>query len=303
MTTVLVVDDAAVDRRHVGDLLRRDPRLEVQFAVHGADALAKMEESLPDLVVTDLIMPRMDGLELVAAVRAMYPLVPVILITSQGSEEIAVRALQEGAASYVPKRMAARSLLDTIESVSAVSSRRRCHTRLMGCMTKNHCTFVMENDLTLTRPLVLYLQETLRHVGLSDEADGTRIGVALEEALSNALYHGNLAMDSELKERDDEAYYALVQQRMHQPPYRDRRIHVATRLSAEQATFEIRDEGSGFDVRALPDPTDPANLEKLSGRGVLLMRTFMDEVVYNDVGNTVTMTKRRNGRKAQAASR
>ena len=303
MATVLVVDDAAVDRRHVGDLLRRDCRLEVQFAVDGADALAKMEESLPDLVVTDLIMPRMDGLELVAAARARYPLVPVILITSQGNEEIAVQALQEGAASYVPKRMVAQSLLETIESVWAVTSRRRCRTRLMGCMTKNHCTFVLENDLTLTRPLVLYLQETLGHIGLCDEADGTRIGVALEEALSNALYHGNLGLDSELKERDDEAYYALVRERMHQPPYRDRRIHVATRLSTDEAVFEIRDEGSGFDVRALPDPTDPANLERLSGRGVLLMRTFMDEVVYNDVGNTVTMTKRRNGRKAQAGSR
>jgi CheY-like chemotaxis protein/anti-sigma regulatory factor (Ser/Thr protein kinase) len=293
MTTVLVVDDSAVDRCHVGDLLRRDARLETQFAVDGADALAKMEASPPDLVVTDLIMPRMDGLELVAAIRARYPLVPVILVTSQGSEEIAVRALQAGAASYVPKRMAAQSLLETIESVTAVSSRQRYYTRLMGCMTKNNCTFVLENDLALTRPLVAYLQETLGHIGLCNEADRTRIGVALEEALSNALFHGNLGLHSDLKERDEDAYYALVRQRRQQPPYRDRRIHVATRLSTEQAVFEIRDEGAGFDPRTLSDPTDPANLEKLSGRGVLLMRTFMDEVVYNDVGNVVTMTRRR----------
>lgn len=302
MTTVLVVDDAAVDRRHVGDLLARDSRLEARFAVDGADALAKMEESLPDLVVTDLIMPRMGGLELVAAVRARYPLVPVILITSQGSEEIAVQALQEGAASYVPKRLAAQSLLETIESVAAVSSRQRHHSRLMGCMIKNNCTFVLDNDLTLTRPLVMYLQETLEHIGLCGEADRTRIGVALEEALSNALVHGNLAVDSALKEQDDDAYHALVRQRLELAPFCDRRIHLVTRVSTEQATFEIRDEGTGFDPTALPDPTDPANLEKLTGRGVLLMRTFMDEVVYNDAGNTVTMTRRRSGRKAPGGS-
>ena len=44
---------------------------------------------------------------------------------------------------------------------------------------------------------------------------------------------------------------------------------------------------------ALPDPTDPTNLENASGRGLLLMRTFMDEVKYNDSGNAVTLTKRR----------
>jgi len=54
----------------------------------------------------------------------------------------------------------------------------------------------------------------------------------------------------------------------------------------------VRDEGSGFDPAALPDPTAPANLERVSGRGVLLLRTFMDEVIYNELGNAVTLVKR-----------
>jgi anti-sigma regulatory factor (Ser/Thr protein kinase) len=55
----------------------------------------------------------------------------------------------------------------------------------------------------------------------------------------------------------------------------------------------MRDEGPGFDPKELPDPTDPENLLKLSGRGILLMRTFMDDVKFNDRGNEVTMVKRR----------
>jgi anti-sigma regulatory factor (Ser/Thr protein kinase) len=54
----------------------------------------------------------------------------------------------------------------------------------------------------------------------------------------------------------------------------------------------VRDEGPGFDPGGLPDPTDPANLERPCGRGLLLMKTFMDEVRYNDRGNEVTMRKR-----------
>jgi CheY-like chemotaxis protein len=292
MTTILVVDDSRGDRRLVGEVLKRDGDLDVEYAVHGADALAKMEHALPELVVTDLLMPRVNGLELVAAIRSKYPLVPVILTTSKGSEEVAVQALQQGAASYVPKRTLAWDLLDTVHSVLAVSCRERGHTRLMGCMTKSDSAFALDNDYTLFGPLVTYLQEEVARMGLCDEAERTRVGVALEEALANALYHGNLEVGSELREADGKAYYGLVEERRRQKPYRDRRIHVQATLSREEASVVVRDEGSGFDPSALPDPTFPADLEKVSGRGVLLMQTFMDEVVYNDVGNAVTLTKR-----------
>ena len=292
MTTVLVVDDSAGDRRLVGELLKSDGDLSVEYAVDGAEALQKMERAVPDLVVTDLMMPRVNGLELVAAVRSTYPPVPVILTTSRGSEEIAVQALQQGAASYVPKRVLAWELLSTVQGVLAVSYRQRSRNRLMGCMNRSECSFALQNDSTLFGPLVTYLQEEVTRMGLGDETDRTRIGVALEEALANALYHGNLQVGSELREQDGQAYCELVQKRRCQKPYRDRQIHVEARLSRERASVVVRDEGAGFDPSALPDPTDPANLEKVSGRGVLLMRTFMDEVIYNQVGNAVTLIKR-----------
>src|ERR1041385_8005293 len=72
-----------------------------------------------------------------------------------------------------------------------------------------------------------------------------------------------------------------------------RPVPLSARLPRDHAEFTVRDEGPGFDVSTLPDPRDPANLEKASGRGVMLIRTFMDEVRYNDKGNQVTMTKRR----------
>lgn len=292
MPSILVVDDSAVDRRLVGGLLEEDPDLEIEYAAHGGEALTKIENTLLDLVVTDLMMPEMDGLQLVAAVRGRFPLIPVILMTSKGSEEIAVRALQEGAASYVPKRLLAQSLLSTVTGVLQISSQRRGHSRLMECMTGSQCSFALENDHSLFGPLISHLQEEVVQLGVCDETERTRFGVALEEALANALYHGNLEVDAELREQDDEAYFAIVEQRRRRPPYRDRRIHVEARLSRQGASVVIRDEGPGFDPLALPDPTAPANLEKVSGRGVLLMRTFMDEVVYNEVGNAVTLTKR-----------
>ena len=65
------------------------------------------------------------------------------------------------------------------------------------------------------------------------------------------------------------------------------------RISPSQAIYVVRDEGPGFDPSSLPDPTDPANLDRPCGRGMLLMRTFMDNVIYNDKGNEVTLFKQR----------
>lgn len=299
MPRVLVVDDSAVDRHLVGQYLQADEEFEIDYAGHGREALDKMAAQVPDVVVTDLIMPEMDGLELVGEIRDRYPHVPVILISSRGSEEIVVQALQRGAASYVPKRSLARRMLATVRNVLAVSSSQQRQVRLMECMTCNECTFELENNAALIAPLINYLQQIMETLGLGDEAERTRVGVALEEALANALYHGNLQVGSELRGEDDEAYYRLIQERMRTPPYCHRRIHVRARLARDMAKFVIRDEGPGFDPNSLPDPTDPANLEKASGRGLLLMKTFMDEVIYNETGNEVTLIKYANRKKTE----
>jgi CheY-like chemotaxis protein len=293
MTNILVVDDLAIDRHTVGQLLGGDGTLRIQCATDGIDALEQLGRGDFDLVVTDLMMPRMDGLELVATARRRYPLVPIILMTSKGTEEIAVAALSQGAASYVPKRKLAEDLLSIVHRVLAVSGTQRGRSRLMGCLAQSNSSFELKNDCSLFEPLISYLQEGLTQVGLCDGADCTRAGVALAEALANSLCHGNLEVGSLMREQNGERYRALLGQRSVSPPWCERRIHVTASLSRQEARFVIRDQGSGFDWRTLPDPTEPDNLEKATGRGILLMRTFMDEVVYNDVGNMVTLVKRR----------
>lgn len=298
MTSVLVVDDAAVDRRLAGGILEKHGDITVHYASNGLEAVGHIEQQVPDVVVTDLQMPEMNGLELVEHVRRRYPLLPVILMTAHGSEDIAVQALQRGAASYVTKANLARDLLDTVENVLAVTRADRRHERLMGCVVRNESTFVLDNDASLIPPLVDYLQEYVTRMGLCDETGRIRVGIALEEALLNALYHGNLEISTDqlreasstLVEQDGPG---LVDARRQEAPYKDRKIHVRAVIAPDKAEYTIRDEGPGFDPAVIPDPSDPASLERESGRGLVLMRTFMDDVRFNDSGNEVTMIKRR----------
>lgn len=293
MHTVLVVDDSPIDRRVVGGLLAKTSTLEVVYAADGEEALQLLRDSTPDLIVTDLIMPNMDGLELVAAAVAEFPLVPVILMTGKGSEQIAVQALKAGASSYVPKSVLQDLLVDTVENLLAMAHEEQTQVRLLDCMVG--CTFIIDNDASMIPPMINYARRFIRQTALCDETGGIRTCVALEEALNNALYHGNLELDSELRESDRPRYRALVNERRFADPYQSRRIHISIQLTDDQGVFVVSDEGPGFDPRELPDPTDPTNLERPSGRGLLLMRTFMDEVIYNDAGNQVTLIKRRNG--------
>ena len=290
--TILVVDDSSVDRRLASGLLEKAGEFRILLAADGNEAMDVLKREPVDLVLTDLQMEGMDGLQLVEAVRADFPLTPVILMTALGSEEIAVKALEKGAASYVAKRRLQQDLMEIVQQVIDNSDENRLQSRLMHRLARNEFSFVLNNDLSLVHSLVKYLQHTLRCVRLADEVDRLRVGIAVEEALLNALYHGNLEVSSTLKEADPNLFEETARQRCLEEPYRNRRIFVDALVSRDAARFVIRDEGCGFDPTTLPDPCNPANLEKASGRGILLMRSFMDEIIFNEQGNQVTLVKR-----------
>ncbi len=293
MATVLVVDDSVTERRLAAGLLAKNPDLTVLTASNGHEALVHLAGAPIDLVVTDLMMPEMNGLELVRAIRQQYPQVPVVLMTGQGTEELAVQALQCGASSYVPKRMLSVELCDTVRRVVSASRDEHSQTQVSSRLTQFACDFELENDLNVILPVPGYLQRVLRALMLFDEVESLRVSVAIEEALVNAYYHGNLEIGSDLREVNHEAYYELARQRCDQPPYRDRKIHFHVEFTPTVARYVVRDDGPGYDPRQLPDPTIADNFERPCGRGLLLMRTFMDEVHHNAVGNEVTLIKRR----------
>jgi CheY-like chemotaxis protein len=288
---ILIVDDDGIDRELAARCLRFVPQAKVEFATDGTEALLAMSTGAPDLVVTDMRMPRMDGLELMERIHAEFPLVPVILMTSQGNEQTAVRALKAGAASYVPKSLLKSSLAETVDQVLEVTDARNCRRAVLGCLTRNDTEFVLENDPALILSLVGYLQDSLAASGIGDDSLRTQVGMALMEAISNGMIHGNLEVGSDLRRDDRARFDQLIETRRRQEPYASRRLRCSATIAPRRVEYVIQDEGPGFDPRSLPDPTAPENLLAVSGRGILLIRTFMDAVRFNDKGNQVTLIK------------
>jgi Histidine kinase-like ATPase domain len=159
--------------------------------------------------------------------------------------------------------------------------------------------FTLENNPNLIQPLVAYLCERAVAFGLCEETLEKHIGIALHEALLNALYHGNLELSSaDLQQAGDElttrGSAPSITARQRAAPYCHRQIYVRAMLSSDMAEFVIRDEGPGFDYAVCtPLVIDDGELGRPTGRGLLLMYSFMDEVRFNAVGNEVTMLIRR----------
>jgi CheY-like chemotaxis protein/anti-sigma regulatory factor (Ser/Thr protein kinase) len=292
MARVLVVEDSPTQASEIRFLLE-DAGFDIDLAVDGVEALSSLQKGLPDIIVTDLEMPRMDGLTLVEAVRSEHPSVPVVLVTAHGSEEIAARALRCGAASYVPKRYLGRDLAQVLKQIIAMAAPDPERGRVIESLDETRFRFTLANDESLVTPLVRRLEEVVLEMGLCDRADLIRVAVALRETIVNAIDHGNLELDSELRQDDERIYERLGDERRGQSPYRERRVRIDVGVTRTEAAFVIRDEGPGFDPSKLPDPTDPANLCRIGGRGLLLVRTLMDEVRFNATGNEITLVKRR----------
>lgn len=293
---ILVVDDNPVDRTLVAGLLARNNRgnLQVALVESGAAALERIAEFQPDVVLTDMQMPGMDGLELVERIRTRFPLIPAVLMTAFGSEELAIAALQRGAASYVPKRNLATSLLETLGKVLAAAHHNRQQARLGQCWSQTEFHFVLDNDVQLIGAVTAHVQHYLKQFRHLDDGELLRVGVALDEALRNAMHHGNLELSSALKEAGGDRYFEEAARRRTIPPYQSRRVYFTARELGDESHYIVRDEGPGFDVgRVHYDPEDVEQLTRPSGRGLFLIRTFMDEVRFNEHGNEITMVFRR----------
>lgn len=291
---ILVVDDNEMDRHFARGLLIKQMGATILMASDGQEALDLISSEQPDLVLTDLQMPHVDGLALVERIRRLYPSIPTVLMTAYGSEEVAFTALQHGAASYVAKKRLAARLADTIRHVLALSNVGGDQRPLRSNWLRSAFEFSLENDASAIPPLVNHLQQYAASIRPIDETEQIRIAIALHEALRNAMHHGNLELSSELRQKGDDSYYEEANRRRNQEPYVNRRVYFRAEETVDESRYLVRDEGSGFDVSKIEqDPTELVNLEAPSGRGLFLIRTFMDEVVFNQQGNEVLLIHRK----------
>lgn len=296
MPKILLVEDSPTQSLQMKLLLESASHM-VTCCDDGTAAVELLGQGTSELVVTDLELPVMNGLELIRKMAADFPQIPAVLVTGHGSERLAAEALREGATAYVPKSLVDEMLLGTVEDVLGVMRTDRSYSELIDCTIENRLVFELPNKPQLLSSAIDLTMQLASGMQLLSGVDRYRVGNALRHAASNAIYRGNLELtrlqwqqsSSEAEELDTNNQQVL--DRLASNPYASRKVHYDARLMKDLIRIVIRDEGPGFDTKNASNPESSNALDESHGRGLVLIHNFMDKVSFNASGNEITMIK------------
>jgi serine/threonine-protein kinase RsbW len=238
-------------------------RLGHEVIVTGERSKALRRDDLDsfDLIISDLSEAEVNG-EPISELHRKH------LVTPLGEEfkgRGVIKAFKMGAANYLRMPYNRDELREIVELTLAQKLRYNNDSNIFSHVHEK-IEFELPSDLSLMNGVLEYLQERVSKLGLI-RPERSNLFVALDEAFVNAVKHGNKNDPTKL-------------------------LKISAELSPKEASFTVEDEGEGFDIREIPNPCDPENLFRTSGRGVLLIYNIMDEVEYNAQGNRVKMIKR-----------
>ncbi len=264
MAKILIVDDEEIVRTTLKRALNRDD-IVVTTASLAKEALALLENEQFDLIMTDIKMPEMDGITFLKTVKSNDPEVPIIVLTGFATVEMTKDALQSGAYNFLTKPFEIEDIL-TIVKRGLTLKKEIVRNKEVAAFTQ--CQFDVEipSRSELLGGVIFYIIEQLKLMDFSERIIATEILMTLDEAITNAHKHGNKA-----------------DQR--------KKIFVRAKINREKMEMSIRDEGEGFDPEKLINPLSAEGIERNCGRGVFLIKSYMDQVLYNDKGNELTIIK------------
>ena len=293
LPTILVVDDEEIIRITIQKKLARMGFNVLSFE-KAEDALYYLKNSPgeADLILTDIKLRKMDGIELLQRVNNLDEPVPVLIISGHGNVEDAIRALRYGASDYIRKPFDINDLTSSVRSVLKRKFEKKV-TEVFGQYKQyEKSVLVIPNSSELINTISFNLTKDLVPAGLFNYTTTENIALSLKEAIVNAMFHGNFEIDSSLRDSGGmKQFNEEVEIRRKMEPYRDRTVRITYELTPEYVSYEISDQGKGFNFQSLPDPRDPENFFKNSGRGLLIIRIHMDEVSWNSTGNTIILKK------------
>ncbi|OGK08493.1 MAG: hypothetical protein A2Y63_04220 [Candidatus Riflebacteria bacterium RBG_13_59_9] len=294
---ILVVDDEEIIRDVIASKIQKSLAYDVVQASNGVTALRSIEEAAPDLIITDIKMPEMDGIELLGEIRKRHLNVPVIILTGYGTLEDAMSAIRLGAKSFIKKPFDINQIISLIENIFAVHQEIADAQEIVPFIRSQSFTIRIPNNYIYLSKAINYAFTTVRACWEMEADQLNDIKVALYEALLNSFEHGNLRVDKESKEKylllGHSVYRKYLIERMATEENRGKSITVFVSIDPIRVEISVLDDGPGFDHSSVNENLDPESFMKLYGRGLFLIKNLMDEVSFNDRGNSVRFLKYR----------
>ena len=295
MATILLAEDSSTHAALIRGVLEEDSH-RVQCVADGRQAISAMESELPDLVITDLRMPEMNGQELVQEIVHRYPDLPSIVVTARGSESLAVDALAMGAVNFVPKNSIQKLLNHVVRQTMRMAKVDAIYRNFPGRLRRPEFSFRLKNSIQAIEPSVLFVVQAIAATSQMNGAQRIRIGTALASAMLNAICFGNLEIGDEdtIVSRllsGDPTGMEDLRERAKQSPYRERTVDLKVSVGKSDTRILVAHSGPGQLTRLTPAPGTPESFELEQCRGLMLMTSFMDNVRFHSGCTEVVMVK------------
>ncbi|MEZ6123410.1 MAG: response regulator [Planctomycetaceae bacterium] len=290
IVTILLIDDSVTDRTRCAGLIRNGhPGWNVLTAGGALAGLDLLSESPVDVVVSDLVMPGMDGRQLLKEMAERFPLIPVVLITSQGDDQIAADCVSMGAVNYVPKRQLAERLGTVLREVISDQEEVRTTRRVLQYLTETRCRFEFESHPEQIRSVVNFVGQRLQAMNRFSSQQIQNMSAAVREALLNSWYHGTLQVNQFPLQRSRQDYIPAAAAQAVSGKHTAVQIEFTMRVCGMTVEFTVQDTGPGFNTAAVDHLNEAPDDTFNNGNGIRRMRHLMKSVTYSPAGNSVTL--------------
>lgn len=287
---VLIVEDDPASMNYLEIILNKEG-LEYRTAADGQQGLEIFKSYQPHIVLSDINMPNMSGIELLSAIKKIQPQTIIIMLTAFNSEEYVIESMRYGANNYLKKPILRENIVGLLRKYKAVLYARNQHKQIHNFVQTHSFTMDFESDIHQVPFIINYLIDEIDSLFKEDEAMGIRLG--LDEIIINAIEHGNLEISYVEKSYaiQENRFEQLLEERRHDTVRGGRRVALSFEYCKEFCEWIIQDEGKGFNPQDIPNPITSDASEMLHGRGIFITRFQFDEMEYMGKGNKVRLRK------------
>lgn len=289
---VLIVEDDSASRAYMKDSVESQGH-QTRVAEDGLKGLEVFQEFKPKLVITDIQMPGMNGLELLKNIRAISQETLVVVITAYGSEEYAIEALRLGANNYLKKPIRLNGLVQMLEKYSLMFDREPITGKeIEKGKPGEKITLQLENNLHSIAEVVDDL--LVKAKNFLDSGDLIDVRTGLYELFYNAMEHGNLEISAQEKldalNSDLNAWDLLFKERLADGELAKRKLTVEFKVEGNICEWVISDEGKGFDWKTILQRFGLMDFNNET-KGIYICEFCFDSLEYIGNGNVVKACK------------
>jgi CheY-like chemotaxis protein len=260
MSKVLIVDD----EEGVRDIITRyveQAGVSAEAVESAPKALEAMQREIFDVIITDIVMPGMSGFDLIREVSKKHPAIPIIVVTAFGTYDHLMEAMSLGAFNFITKPVKKEHLWRILEKGLRIPRFTVEKSKALPYLT-HKIELTIPSRLELVEGVSYQIVQAAEAAGFPPKAVSFSIPMTTDELLINAIEHGNRFAE-------------------------EKKVYINAVIDGKKFEILIRDEGSGFDVKGIPADFSPQDLLNERGRGIIIIKHYMDELIYNEKGNEV----------------